>query len=67
MEFTNIDFDHLNYEQKQNIIKEVKKKYNIQYGYIDKNYKVVGCDYNSLVHNLRLADWFNHKTLLVIQ
>lgn len=67
MNLKNIDFKNLKYEEKQTLIKNLKKEYDCQYGYVDKNYQVVKCSYDRLIENLRLADWFNHKILLVIQ
>lgn len=67
MDLMSIDFKNLTYKEKQAIIENLKKEYDCQYGYVDKNHQVIKCSYGKLIENLRLATYLNQEVLLVIQ
>lgn len=62
------NLESLSYNEKQQLIKDIKQEYNIILGYVDKLNRVIECkSIQDLKVNLSIGSQFNMGTKLVIQ
>lgn len=62
------NLESLSYNEKQQLIKDIKQEYNITLGYVDKLNRVIECkSIQDLKVNLSIGSQFNMGIKLVIQ